>query len=246
MGANPSTGALFNKVVHPVLRTLGDVAGLVLPRRCAGCDAPLFEHEPAICTICLDDLPLTRFHDDPANPVERIFWGRVTLESATALMHFDKHGRVQRMLHRLKYKGDRTTGRALGRMLGDQLKDSPRFASVDTVLAVPLHPRKERERGYNQAERLAGKLGAATGIPVRSEVVRRRAATRTQALLDRGERSQNVAHAFEARPGPRLNGRRIVVVDDVLTTGATCSAVSRALRAAGASRVIVWTVARGT
>jgi len=243
MGANPSTGALFNKVVHPVLRTLGDVAGLVLPRRCAGCDAPLFEHEPAICTICLDDLPLTRFHDDPANPVERIFWGRVTLESATALMHFDKHGRVQRMLHRLKYKGDRTTGRALGRMLGDQLKDSPRFASVDTVLAVPLHPRKERERGYNQAEVLAEGLRESLGVGRSPANIRRSRHTASQTRKGRMDRWRNVKDAFELRNAEALRGRHVLLVDDVVTTGATLEGCATTLLAHGGARVSIATVA---
>lgn len=152
---------------------------------------------------------------------------------------------VLEVIHRYKYGGALWFEPFLGRLLVEAA--APRLASSswDFVVPVPLHPMRRRERGFNQAERLARRLCRATGIPLAGDGVRRRAATRTQALLDRGERTQNMAHAFVARSGRRFEGRRLVVVDDVLTTGATCSAVSRALRAAGASEVIVWTVARG-
>lgn len=150
------------------------------------------------------------------------------------------------VIHRYKYRGALWFEPFLAGLLVEAVGPRLNPADWDALVPVPLHPVRRRERGYNQAERLARKLGRATGIPVRPGIVRRRAVTRTQALLDRGERTQNVAHAFEALPGRRLNGLRVVVVDDVLTTGATCSAVSRALRSAGAARVVVWTVARGT
>ncbi|PYK62429.1 MAG: amidophosphoribosyltransferase [Verrucomicrobia bacterium] len=115
----------------------------------------------------------------------------------------------------------------------------------DMIVPVPLHPLKKREREFNQAERLAARLGAATGIPVDSRVLRRVAPTRTQTLLTREQRAANVRHAFAVRPGCQLDSERIIIVDDVLTTGATTSACARALQAAGAAEVCVWTVARG-
>jgi len=115
----------------------------------------------------------------------------------------------------------------------------------DLLIPVPLHPVKEREREFNQAERLAAPLARAAGIPLRTNLVRRVEPTRTQTLLSRPERAANVRHAFAMRPGPRLRGERIVLVDDVFTTGATTSACARVLQAAGAGEVCVWTVARG-
>jgi ComF family protein len=115
----------------------------------------------------------------------------------------------------------------------------------DAIVPVPLHPARQREREFNQADRLATQLARASGVSVRREIVRRARPTRTQACLDRQERSTNVAGVFVARPGVRLDQQRLIVVDDVLTTGATTSAVSAVLRRAGAAAILVWTVARG-
>src|ERR1035437_7246159 len=115
----------------------------------------------------------------------------------------------------------------------------------DMIVPVPLHPTKQREREFNQAERLADRLGAATQMPVNKGLLRRVVGTRTQALLKRPERLANVRNAFAMRDGQRLNGERIVVVDDVITTGATTSACAKVLKSAGAGEVCVWTLARG-
>ena len=115
----------------------------------------------------------------------------------------------------------------------------------DVIVPVPLHPLKKREREFNQAERLAARLGEATEVPVTARELRRVEPTRTQTLLTREQRAANVRHAFAVRAGCQLEGRRVILVDDVLTTGATTSACARALRNAGAREVQVWTVARG-
>ncbi|MBL8001742.1 MAG: ComF family protein [Flavobacteriales bacterium] len=222
------------------MRDLGDLA---LPRRCAGCDDPLHQHEQAICSTCLADFPRTRFHDDPSNPVERIFWGRIPLHAATALAHFDKRGRMQHMLHRLKYRGDRTVGHALGRMLGEELKASARFADVNAVLSVPLHPRKERDRGYNQAEVLAEGLREALGTgPVNARLVRA-VHTESQTRKSRLERWRNVKDAFVLHHGEVLTGRHVLLIDDVVTTGATLEGCAAVLQDIADVRVSVATVA---
>ena len=127
--------------------------------------------------------------------------------------------------------------RAAGPVLGQQ--------KPSMIVPVPLHPTKQREREFNQAERLARRLGAATQIPVNKRLLRRVVPTRTQTQLSRQERLANVRNAFAMRRGQRLNGERLVLVDDVFTTGATTSACARVLTAAGAGEVCVWTVARG-
>ncbi len=243
MARFPSNGALFNKVVHPLVRGLQDVGDLFLPRRCAGCDEVLMEHEAALCGTCEEDLPRTRFHDDPGNPVERVLWGRVPVDAATAFLHFDKHGRVQRMLHRLKYKGDRAIGVELGRLLGRELHASGRFADTEVVLPVPLHPRKERERGYNQSAVLAEGLREALGIVDGGHRLVRVVHTTSQTRKGRLDRWLNVKEAFALHDPEGLKGRRVLLVDDVVTTGATLEGCIRALRTAPDVQVRIATVA---
>ncbi len=150
------------------------------------------------------------------------------------------------VIHRYKYRGGLWFEPFLSGLLTGAAAPELRRGEWDAIVPVPLHPVRRREREFNQAERLAGALARATGIPLEAGLVRRVSPTRTQALLDRRERAKNVAGVFAVRAGVRMPRRgRYVVVDDVLTTGATTSAVSLALRRAGAERVVVWTVARG-
>ena len=150
------------------------------------------------------------------------------------------------VIHRYKYKRALWFEPFLAGLLIAQAGPALRREGWDMIVPVPLHGLKEQEREFNQAERLARRLGAATGIPVNARLLRRVTPTRTQTLLSRSERAANVRHAFALREGHSARGRSIVLVDDVLTTGATTNACARVLRAAGASQVCVWTVARGT
>jgi ComF family protein len=235
--------ALFNKVVHPLRRGLHDLAGLLLPRRCAGCDDVLRATEQAICLVCLEDLPRTRFTDATDNPVARIFWGRVELAGAMALLHFDKRGLAQRLLHRLKYKGDKAVGRELGRLLGNELRAAQGMPTVDVVLPVPLHPRKERERGYNQSALIAEGVREALGLADHGPLLERVVHTASQTRKGRAERWVNVKEAFRVRDQALLRDRHVLLVDDVVTTGATLESCVRALQQLPGTRVSVATVA---
>jgi len=238
-----SNGALFNKVLHPVVQGALDVVGLFLPRRCAGCDAALLAHERAICLSCSEDLPRTRFHNDPLNPVERIFWGRLELASATAFLHFDKQGMVQHMLHRLKYKGDKEVGLELGRRLARELMATPRFAGVERIVAVPLHPRKERQRGFNQSQVLVDGMLQEWGLPQGGPGLMRVVRTPSQTRKGRLDRWLNVKEAFHVGRNTDLEGRHVLLVDDVVTTGATLESCVNALKQVPGIRVSVATVA---
>ena len=149
------------------------------------------------------------------------------------------------LVHRYKYRRELWFEPLLAGLLSRAAVPEMAAGAWDGLVPVPLHPLREREREFNQARRLAGRLSRATGIPVKEGFLRRARPTCTQTLLDRAERAKNVADAFVVRSGVKLDGGRYVIVDDVLTTGATTSAVSRALRRAGAADVVVWTVARG-
>lgn len=195
---------------------------------------------PPICERCglpFQGMITTRFDCTNCREIELHF------ESARAAVV--AKGVVLEVIHRFKY------GRALWfeNFLGDLLCRAAatelRQSAWEWIVPVPLHPLKQREREFNQAERLARRLGSATGIPVNNRIIKRQDFTRTQTLLTRKERAMNVRDAFAIRDGVRLDGDRIVLVDDVLTTGATTSACAERLLRAGAGRVVVWTVARG-
>ncbi|MCC7376733.1 MAG: ComF family protein [Verrucomicrobiales bacterium] len=149
------------------------------------------------------------------------------------------------VIHRYKYRQAEWFGPFLGELLNAAAAEAVAGGNWDAIVPVPLHAARRREREFNQAERLGRSLGLRTGLPVLDGCVTRHRATRTQTLLDRRERSKNVASAFTVTGADVVRGKRVVVVDDVLTTGATTSAVGLALRRAGAAEVCVWTVARG-
>lgn len=154
-------------------------------------------------------------------------------------------GLVLEVIHRYKYQRALWFEPFLAGLLVEAARAELVTGHWDAIVPVPLHPLKEREREFNQAARLARHLSRATGIPVRERWVRRARLTQTQTRLSRAERAANMRHAFAPVPGARCDGARVVLVDDVLTTGATTSSCARALRAAGAAEVCVWTVARG-
>jgi len=149
------------------------------------------------------------------------------------------------IIHRYKYQHALWFEPFLSQLLIDRAVPEISRNRWDWIVPVPLHPTKQREREFNQAERLARRLSQASGLPMKINLLSRTMATRTQTLLSREERLDNVRRAFTIRPGIQLGGERIVLVDDVLTTGATTGACAKVLRAAGAGEVCVWTVARG-
>lgn len=222
---------------------LTDFLGLFVPDRCAGCDTALMRGERCICFRCAHELPRTRFHDDAQNAVEQVFRGRLRLEAASAFLKFSPKGHVQHMLHRLKYKADREVGLELGRRMGQDLMTSRRFASVDTALAVPLHPAKLRMRGYNQAQVLVDGLCEVWPIANFGEGLLRIAHTATQTRRGRLDRWKNVKEAFQLQDSSPLQGKHVLIVDDVVTTGATIEACALALAAVPDLRISVFTCA---
>mgnify|MGYP003393595709 CR=1 FL=1 len=226
-----------------VLGVLHDTISLFIPRHCAGCDRPLHRTEGNICLVCLSDLPRTRFHDDPDNRIELLFRGCVQLEAASAFLHFSRSGRVQHILHRLKYRGDREAGLTLGRLMGREVKECARFHTVDTVLAVPLHRRKERARGYNQSQILVDGLREEWPLTDAQHGLQRVVRTATQTKRGRLDRWRNVMEAFEVSKPALLEGKHILLVDDVVTTGATMESCIRTLQQVPGVRVSVLTAA---
>ncbi|CAN5895370.1 ComF family protein [soil metagenome] len=203
----------------------GDFTSLFFPNLCAACNGHLLRGEVAICTACLMDCPRTFDEHDPVdNPVARVFWGRVQLQSAASLFVFTKGGKVQELIHNLKYNGRKDAGIAAGKLFGNDLQNLTPFNTIDAVIPVPLHRDKFRKRGYNQAACFGEGLAQALNIPMYDHGILRLNATETQTRKNRGERWENVEDVFAANKKIKLEGKHILLVDDVITTGATIEA----------------------
>jgi ComF family protein len=196
--------------------------------------------EPPFCERC--GLP---FPGDITSPFECSNCREMELHFSSARSAVVTHNAVRELIHRYKYQRALWFESFLAQLLLRQALPVLGRRDWEFIVPVPLHPVKQREREFNQAERLAAQLSAATGIPLNTGLVRRIRPTATQTLLTRQQRAANMRGAFAVRPGVRLNGERVVLMDDVFTTGATTNACAQVLRAAGAGDVCVWTVARG-
>jgi len=220
-----------------------DFISLLFPRICAACGNSLWKQEETVCLSCEFHLPRTNFHLSLENPVSRLFWGRVNLESATAYLYFNKGNKVQRLIHQLKYKGRKDIGVYFGRQFGQHLVHSPFFETVELIVPVPLHIKKLMKRGYNQSEQFAIGLGESMRVPVDPAALCRRKETETQTKKSRFRRWQNVADVFEVKDPGTLEKKHVLLVDDVITTGATLESCIRTLSAIQGIRISVATIA---
>jgi len=207
---------------------LQGLASLFYPRLCAVCGNALYLNEEVLCLKCYAGLPRTGFHTDPENEVARLFWGRIPVSLATAFIIFNKESQYSGILHELKYKGQQQIGIEMGRLFGLELRESP-FARVDLIHPVPLHSSKLQKRGYNQSELIARGLSEALQIPMMQGLVIRNTETGTQTRKSRYERWENVRGTFQVvHPEPMIN-KHVLLVDDVITTGATVEACAGTL-----------------
>lgn len=216
---------------------------LFFPRQCAVCGAALQEGEEGLCLRCNMDMPRTNYHLRTDNPVERIFWGRFPLERATSYFFYHKGSDYRRLLHLLKYGDRRDLGETLGRMMVTELVPSGFFEGIDYLVPIPLHPRKQQSRGYNQSECIARGICAVTGIATDTSAVVRQKHTDTQTRKSAYERWENVDGIFLVPHPERFSGKHVLLLDDVLTTGATITACADAFRATTDLRISVLTLA---
>ncbi len=215
---------------------------LFFPRICYGCGAHLFSSEQEVCKRCLRKLPRTGFELVDNDPVSQIFWGRVKLEKATSLYYYRKGEMLQQLLHRLKYKGNYRMGQVLGVQMGNVFKQSGFMVGIDMIIPVPLHKKKLKLRGYNQSEHIAIGLSQSTGVEVEKNSLLRTVHTESQTRKGRFERWENVSNIFSVANPELLNGKHVLIIDDVVTTGATLEACVQALLQDSSVKVSVATV----
>jgi ComF family protein len=224
------------KVLH--INDIGDdFLSLFLPRLCLGCRAHLVRGEKVLCTQCLLSMARTDFHHKRDNTLEQAFWGRCLVERAAAFSVYNRGSRIRKLIHALKYDGRTEIGKMLGELYGNILTESGFMDDIDMIVPVPLHPARQRQRGYNQSDYIANGLSEASGVTVKKNTIRRTSQTASQTKHGRYERWENVKSLFFVPYPEEIKGKHILVVDDVITTGSTMEACVNALHEAGEVKV---------
>ena len=208
---------------------LDSILNLFYPRVCAACGESLLRDEETVCLKCRYTLPLTGYERHPDNPLMQSFYGRAPFHAVTACYFFAKSGKVQHLIHQLKYKGNKEAGLFLGRQIGESIKDAPGFQGIDYLIPVPLHPKREKKRGYNQSLIIAQGINEVTGIKIGDRFLVRVVYTETQTRKSAGDRFKNVKDIFAVRFADELQGKHVLLIDDVLTTGATLESCAQQL-----------------
>ena len=202
---------------------------LFFPKVCAGCESFLLQNENVICTSCRHEIPLTNHHKNTINEALNKFYGKVPVENALAFLYFHKKGIVQEMIHKLKYKGHQEIGNVIGEWCAEELKENSWLKTIDILVPVPLHSKKLRKRGYNQVSSFGKALSKVWNIPFDETILIRNVYSKTQTkknLLGRTEVIQNI---FDVNSLDKLHNLHFLLIDDVITTGSTLEACSRAL-----------------
>ncbi|KRD11577.1 amidophosphoribosyltransferase [Flavobacterium sp. Root901] len=202
---------------------------LFFPKVCSGCRSVLMTNETVLCTNCRHELPLTQYYLDSNNQAVKKFYGKIETEHVSAFVYFNKKGIVQELIHNLKYKGHEEIGTVLGNWYVEDLKELKLKTPFDAVIPVPLHPRKFRERGYNQVTTFGKALAEGLKIPYNDSILYRKKYSKTQSKKNLLGRSENIEDIFDSVFTEESSNKHFLIVDDVLTTGATLEACSRAL-----------------
>lgn len=230
------------KSIH-LPNALSGLVRLFYPELCTSCDRELSGTEEVLCLQCSLQLPRTVYHHITENKSYQNFIGRIPIIRSTSFVYFSKQGMMQHLMHRFKYKGRKEIGIYLGQLFAEELKKCDWLDTIEGIVPVPLHRAKAYKRGFNQAHVLAEGISAASGIPVLSKAIIRNKATETQTHKTRAERIENVREVFSLRQPGKVSGKHILLVDDVLTTGATLESCALELLKAPKTRISIATLA---
>ncbi|MFK5957597.1 MAG: phosphoribosyltransferase family protein [Lutibacter sp.] len=212
------------------MKFLKDIINIFFPEVCLCCNEHLTTNENTICINCRHDLPLTNFSFEKNNLVEKSFFGRFPIENATALFYFFKKGKVQQLIHELKYNKQQQVGCFIGNWLGLEMTESTRFKNIDYIIPVPLHKKKLKTRGYNQVATFGKSLSEKLNISYHETFLIKVSATKTQTKKIRLDRWKNVQELFVVQHKNNLKNKHILLIDDIITTGATLEACCKAFK----------------
>lgn len=226
-----------------IMTLIADFVSLFYPKVCAACDGELLKGEEFICIDCLLQLPYTGFENQHPNAVDQMFWGRVDIEAATAYLYFKKGNRTRKIMHRIKYKGEKELAQHIGKMMGEKLKQTERFNAIDGIIPIPLHKKKQRKRGFNQSEWFAKGLAEKLEIEVITNVLLKTSETKSQTKKNRWQRWLNMGEQFIIQLPETINNKHILLVDDIVTTGATLEACAALLKKETSCKISIATMA---
>lgn len=213
-----------NQIFNAMNSLIYDFTALFYPKYCYICGTSLVKNEECICSQCLINLPKTNFYLEGNNPLIYLFAGKVQVNAVTAYFYFKKGSTVQKLIHQLKYKGQKDIGIYFGYLLGLDLLKTQLYDSIDVVIPIPLHPNKKKKRGYNQSEIITEGIVKAIQKPLDITSLIRFIETDTQTKKTQYNRWENTSDVFKVINSQAIKGKHVLLVDDVITTGSTLEA----------------------
>lgn len=220
-----------------------DFLHLFYPHICIGCGSDVLADTQVICAKCFNGLPVTNYFNHANNMVERIFAGRILVQNAGSLYHFSKQSILQNIIFEMKYRDNKDAGIFLGKQTGKAIAASGLYNDVDVIVPLPLNKRKQKQRGYNQALLIAQGIADVMQKPIADNIAVRKIYTETQTHKDRISRWHNMQHAFSVHNAAELEGKHVLLVDDIVTTGATLEACGQTILAIAGTKLSIATVA---
>jgi len=220
------------------MKILNDIIDFLFPRYCPICEQRLTTAEKNICFCCLSELPRVNAHFIDENPIEKLYWTHLPIERATAFFYYDS-SEARETIHQAKYYKAPRVGEVVAETMAEELMTTNFFDGMDLIVPIPLHPNRLRKRGYNQCEYIANGISKVTGLTVAKDVVRRIVDNSSQTHLLTTERRENVINIFELVRPEKVRGKHLLLVDDVITTGATTISCGQELIKAGDVRISV-------
>ena len=230
--------------MHLLFQYLQNFSELLYPKLCGGCGNHLYENEEVVCVYCRASLPLSGECDFENNASEKLFWGKVSITAAASFLFFQKKSSTQHLLHQLKYQQKENIGEWLGEQFAYSLQSKGRFAAVEIIIPIPLHPSRIKFRGYNQCDAIARGMASVLQIPIVNGVLTRNVATQSQTKKNRFQRFENMNSVFSISEKANRLPNHVLLLDDVLTTGATLVSAAQVLQQAGCNKLFIGAVAK--